>query len=580
MADFITDYMPPVSELTPAQVAEAREKLTAYLAQILPDEDTRPNTLLGDRLITPFAMLVAAFDEGVRRVQNDLQLERVAAGEVYNCEFVKSYLKNFGTLALLATTTHTYVRLTFSDATSRTLPSAMSFSDGTQVLQLEAPAPGNIEIRAPGTGTGSPNDFELQLLSTDSWFVDLPVSADLTSDLEAGTLLRVDRLIPGMTSATPVQTLPAQSTGTPVSRSALQTLSLMYVAGAGLRGQLAQLVRQLVGRSTAVSVVQSGDPEMLRDGLLLGNQAPCVDLVVANPLSTAIEQIVVWCKYVTGTAGGASGMLVGQFIPQHPPLRFLSALSATTPNSAYDLVTLPGYEMVAEPLNPASLPKLTGAYGTGHRFWLMAPMPKVAGVPQFPVTTNAGESGAWVTLRFVTDRSVRLLEHKLANPELAFGGFNLQVRRAIPFWIDSLTLTYRRTNGRSFNRAQAEAELTDYLNNLVYPAVYSVARIADIFYYAGASALVSVTTVADTRPSPATRLRTTTVKNPKSVPLEVLAEETLAATPVIHTSLDALQTVGTDTETDPALRLEWAAGPRNRVPMLSSTLALNFVEVP
>jgi hypothetical protein len=52
--------------------------------------------VIGDLIVTPQAYVITALEEGVSKILSDVSLENVSNGIVYNCDFVKQYLKNFG----------------------------------------------------------------------------------------------------------------------------------------------------------------------------------------------------------------------------------------------------------------------------------------------------------------------------------------------------------------------------------------------------------------------------------------------------------------------------------------------------
>ena len=94
----ITDYLPAIDEIGEDTLADARQRILDYLhtKEEFKTVDMRPNSVFGDLVLSPLSHILAAFETGTSRMFSDLDLSNVAAGTIYNCDFVKKYLDNFG----------------------------------------------------------------------------------------------------------------------------------------------------------------------------------------------------------------------------------------------------------------------------------------------------------------------------------------------------------------------------------------------------------------------------------------------------------------------------------------------------
>jgi len=103
--------MPLVREISPAYIQNVRERLAAYIKSQVPSADTDPNTPFGDLMLTPLATTVASLEIAAGRMFSDLDLENVAQNKIYNCDFVRKFLRNFAVVERNKLTARGIVRL-------------------------------------------------------------------------------------------------------------------------------------------------------------------------------------------------------------------------------------------------------------------------------------------------------------------------------------------------------------------------------------------------------------------------------------------------------------------------------------
>ena len=94
----ITDYMPAIEDLSVEDLTDVRDRLSTYLRshEAFADIDTRPNSVVGDLILSPLSHIMASMEIAMNRILSDIDLGNVSQGTIYNCDFVKQYLNNFG----------------------------------------------------------------------------------------------------------------------------------------------------------------------------------------------------------------------------------------------------------------------------------------------------------------------------------------------------------------------------------------------------------------------------------------------------------------------------------------------------
>ena len=119
----ITDYMPDIDSLSAEELAEVRDRLKTYLVSKpeFADIDMRANSVVGDLILSPLAHIIASLEVAMNRVLSDVDLGNVSQGTIYNCDFVKQYLNNFGEGQVYEYPSTGIVQLSFSDPATKFL---------------------------------------------------------------------------------------------------------------------------------------------------------------------------------------------------------------------------------------------------------------------------------------------------------------------------------------------------------------------------------------------------------------------------------------------------------------------------
>src|SRR5882672_5641384 len=116
MADKIqlSDFMPLPGEIEPARIVRNREVGRSFLEAYWPELDTRPNSVFGDALLTPWATMMSALEIAHERRESDTNVGRLANGTVYNKTFALQFLESVGSTSRGQINTTGVIRLQFN----------------------------------------------------------------------------------------------------------------------------------------------------------------------------------------------------------------------------------------------------------------------------------------------------------------------------------------------------------------------------------------------------------------------------------------------------------------------------------
>jgi len=176
----LTDYLPQVEEISDETLLDVRGRIETYLRSRYADSlDMSPNSVFGDLILGPLAYLVASFEMAASRIFSDIDLANVAEGQIYNCDFVKEYLENFG-LAQRSTTPATgVVQVSFSEPGEYILDASTSFlfaSEGKDFVFEMADVTDYLHVVYElADGAESENVKQLNRLDESEYVVNIPV---------------------------------------------------------------------------------------------------------------------------------------------------------------------------------------------------------------------------------------------------------------------------------------------------------------------------------------------------------------------------------------------------------------------
>lgn len=584
MTDLVSTYFPNLADIPAETLRLTRQRLYTYLRKAHPDLDMRPNTPFGDLWLTPAAEGLAALEVAMSRFMSDLDLEQVAKGTIWNCDFVEAYLKNFAIVPLTSAPATGIVRLVFNKDQDYELDAGLqiSFTNGTSSLfTFRLYEAGPVLIRAVGAPLDDrANQFRLVQLSPTRFAVDLAVEGTMTAPVLTGAAGATSAPVECLESLTavvdfdngvPEDSLPRQAER---ARIAFPTASLTTRTGA-----INLLLRQFPDLQ-AVSPVMAGDAEAARDAFnVLGISSGGMDLYVRSKHGRQQVSQQVRLNFYADQEEESQDVFVGKVSFLHPPHRIQSITWVGDPN--LDLGARGEDVVVFSRSNkPALAPGLMCGYSTYEDLYVCVRMPRTSqGAAQVQVSyDDLDQAYAYFTITYTTDPVISQVHQYVTSsdvhpvgPEILVRGFNL-------LYFRSLTVDYRRQPGTAVNFQAAKTEILSYMNSRGGPAFpYSDGPIVDAMYYAGASQVMAVRADASLLWTAADLVLLDTDPLPT-----VNFNDALAAATAPHTihapASSAFQPVWRDPEFGSATSRFEVVGPRN-VAYLLEDVAVQFNEV-
>lgn len=286
MAFDITPYLPTTAELSETQIQKVYARLRIQSLEMFPELKTTINSVYGNLLLQPLATLLTIYEVAAERLQSDLILENVANGVIFNCDYVREYLKNFGVSADLGVPVIGSVELVFKENKEYTINRGAQLVFGVNGLfHFIVSLPGDIHIYPVGATLVNLNSYSLTMNSNNRFIVRIPVIGGAGNVITAGTTAATD--IPdvelvGVTAAYSFDTgrMPADCPN--LAKLAMAT---SYAANFADRGGAIGFLKRKLPNLIGVSPSKSGDAEMLRDkGNILGISDGKMDVHVKSEL--------------------------------------------------------------------------------------------------------------------------------------------------------------------------------------------------------------------------------------------------------------------------------------------------------
>ncbi len=472
-------YTPSFSEL-PKERIRAHRSLMSAVIRSESDVDTSPNTAFGDLFVSPAGIGTASLEESWRRFFSDMNLENVAAGQVYNCDFVRHYLSQLGFSTLPESASTGLVRLTLASSTEIVIPRTLELSVGDEVFRLLLRYEGDVKLTSLPQEPDQ-NYAVIYQSGVTQWFCDVLITGRAGASLSAGSALDPSADIPGLVSVTALGGF--QSGLPPASVSELAARALTNVAAAPCtRAGIMAGAQRILSDNVAVGCIVSGDAEMSRDESnplsVAGGRA---DLLVKS--RELVADIVVCRLDLIDTGSGS--VFFGEVKFPRPPVLI-------------DSVTSGGW-VISNPQKisvPSAAPGYTNlgcAYGPQERIFIRFPRPVVSGV-QLPVLVDEGDTPVSYALFAIGYRYDPALDVARAAfpPDSVPLGVDLYTRGFTPLVVESLNVRFYRKRGVSLNIAAARQEIIDRLNLHSFHRPAGAADVVDSMYYAGAHSVSSM----------------------------------------------------------------------------------------
>lgn len=500
---FTEEYYPNLAELTTQQLSDARAKVVAVLQPHFDDIDLSPGTPTGDAVVAPLAAFVAASEEAHGRLMSDLDLENVANGLVYSCDFVQKYLGNFSVYDVDNLRSFGMVRMTFSSNVARTLDKSMMFRFGTDdewKFKVSSEAAGVSILPAGSVYNGEPDTFVLSQTSVNTWAVDLPLEGVMTADISRGTTGLATRLpsdVVGIAASIDfLQGVPSAG----IADLARMARRVFHALTANSRGGTSSLVLRHWPETSMVSPVVNGDPEMQRiaPGSSMILQAPAMDLYFRSNRDNQVETQVVKLYYRQKSASDPTMVFRGHAGFLHRPSKILSVewvgSTTTTAVASYKL------------FSASTRTDLYGSLACGSRYeslWLQVSPVLATGMSVIPRTGTGNDAHALFTVTYLADPLLESVSDTMESPDNAPPGLDLIVKSGPLAYLDSMVVSYNRSPGTRMLLTTAQEKIAAYLGSAGYPSVFRQTAIHDIMKNAGAVRTTAIDVAGKVLVSPA-----------------------------------------------------------------------------
>lgn len=499
--NFISTYFPELSDISADTLRDTRDRVTTYMQSNYPDLIMTPNSVFGDLVITPFAHLLAAHEEAMGRFMSDLDLENVANGVIFNCEFVRKYLGNFAVVDRTNLKSTGVIRIVFCSDQAYTIDrrTRYSFGDESHVFYLKLPHPGHLLVLAAGSSlTPYTNSRVLVPIDIGKWAIDIGVVGTMDGDPvlqgDSGASDVVNDDIDSIYASIDfTKGLPESSLSVLAEKTRATFYSATLNTRAGARHFLGKEFPSIISSSPVIN----GDTEQVREVVaVLGAPSGKVDIFVqSNGFATQDSQTITLKLLNPVPSEGNPSRFVGKIEFLNPPCYIDSIVSASQPTIDLHFRDL-GEEQTAKILSRSSdfdkAPLLQAAYSKYEDYYLSIDMPLDGEDPLLTTIVSGGDQYHHFTITYRSDPMVPVIADTVDSKDVAPIGIDVLTKGYVVIVINTLTISYVKTPGVTMALDTARTEIYNYFRSLAYTKVYTDSKIVDSMYYAGASEIVSI----------------------------------------------------------------------------------------
>jgi len=516
--DFVNLYFPAVDELSESTIQDARRRLEIFLKQHDSEIDTRPNTPFGDLHLTNLARILAGMELAHGRFMSDLDLEQVANGTIYNCDFVRKYLGNFAVYDKDTLGSSGVIRLTFCADSTYTIDRRARYQFGDNIFELRLPHAGHLEILPVGsTPPINTNTRVLTQVDENLYSIDIGVTGTMTELVEAGDSGTTDYAVDDLTTIAAVYDFEFGTPPSSLPTLASKAKETHYAASLTTAGGARNYLKKQFPDLRVASPVITGDTEMIRDvANALGVGAGYMDVHVQSSGHAGTESQYIKLQYYSEQAGNSVDRYIGELDLVEQPQRIVSIVSASDSTVELGLGT-DAIEIISESTDPRNLPLAQAAYSTKEKLWIAIDMPRTdLGAAELTNTIdpNTGDETHRFLVTYQTDPMVAIVEDDLDSRQVKPVGVNVITRGMVPVVIDNMMINYVKQPGVTMKLDSARDEIYQYFKSLGYPSLYSDSKIVDAMYYAGAEDVLDITMTARVQWSVADWFLKTPAQNP------------------------------------------------------------------
>lgn len=480
--DIINTYVPATPDLEASYVASVRRRLDSYAADAFPDVAHSPGTAIGDLVITPQSYIIAAIENGINNFASDLNLSNVANDIIYNCDFVKEYLKNFIPEDVKSLRSSGTVRIVFNTDSDFILDRSTQFRINGSIFTIYLPNYGPFVCFKHGTIIpAGVNGCVLKDTGSGSWFCDIPVLGDsgATSVIQGNSVemsLTTKEMEEAIESITALHDFNDGTIEYTLPELAKLAQTTMYSASLNTRNGAIRFVNSMCPFVEGTYALTSRDREMLRDYKNeFGIASGCMDVYARTSAYefTEVQQVRLVLN-ADKTAYEGDWEYVGQ--PYHlesitHPATNLEQLehtiTSTSDNGTGALASYTQHERLH-----ISVVNLTDEGGDSIFS---------------PEISDLGEEYTYFTVTYQTDPMLPALAHTVENSDCTPINTSIITRGFIPVIIEQFEVVYTRKPGVVPDLESAVDNIKRYLGSITYPDAYSDANVSAIMGEAGAN---------------------------------------------------------------------------------------------
>ncbi len=480
--DFIDPYFPAAEDVPPARILEIRAALSTLIRSINPTVDTAPNSVFGDLFVSPAAAGFAAYEIAGNRVLSDLDSENVENGVVYNCDFTRQFLLNYGIQDTSTQRSYGLLRLVFETDDERELDRSTTFLISDGEYRPFAPQAGPVFLLPPGTvGDSGVNYLNYTFIAENQWAVDILVFGNAGNLATAGAGVELDRQLDGLVAGTAVSNFLGGTTPPSLQELARRVRHNFHGRTPTTRGGATNLIHQQFPEITITGCTVSGDSEMMRDvnnpGVVT---AGYLDLMARSEV--LLEDTVTIRLRQMRIAGGGLGFAGWLSLPETP-----IKITSFKNDGIERAPTL--YSVSEDPKAPG----LSAAYGSSERIFVMFQLSEdSAGNPN--IRSRVDDEGVYADFEvaYLFDPALKICQEFLRSDENVPAGLSVYVRWFVPVEVDSLIVDFNRKAGTTLNLSTARADIVSGFNSHRYEQPAGAALIDAALYYAGAHSVNAV----------------------------------------------------------------------------------------
>lgn len=499
--DLVSTYFPKFNELTTDQLVSARTRAETVLREVYPTIDLRPGSPMGDVVLSPFAMFIAMLEVAIQRFASDLDLENVAAGTIYNCEFVENFIKNFAVFPQLSLKSTGVVRMVFNADKEYLLDRGTQFSSGTNVFTIRLPHidhgsthPGILKILPVGYSPApGENEIVLTDLGDGTYGAEVAVEGTMDTVVSAATEFTINTTIDELVVVYAVVNFDTGNPGSSLKVLAEKTRQTFPAASLTSKTCSKSFMLKEFPDLLGASALITGDSLMLRStpnpfGVIPGR----VDLYARSKQYDTVYEQTIKVKYEPSLDKYVSKL---SLIANPYYIQSLSVLDLD--QATVSLTLNNGLTIYSKSNNFAKAPLLTCAGTSYEDLWVAFDMPRYTsgvntGKPRLSTYTENSQQYTNFTIRYYTDPLFKYIEQRVSAVDVRPAGVDVLVRPFVPVLINTFNISYSKQTGVSVLVTNAQTEIYNYLRQLAYPKTYSNAKISDSMFYAGADDVTQI----------------------------------------------------------------------------------------